>query len=442
MGRWSRRVPWVAPGLVGALVVLAGLREQQDLATPSEAQNVQPHLYDVQYPTMHYTDRELSDPVADLAERMDRGEVALEFDDTYGHGYLPSLLEALGIDVSSQALVFSRTSGQISYISSAKPRALYFTDDVYVGWPPGAPEIEIAAMDPDVGPVFYTLAQQEDSRPVLQRQLNECLRCHDTYSLTGGGVPRYLLGSGFTDVNGEQVTHEGWILEDDRLPLEYRWGGWYVTGTHGAETHMGNWVIRDPEELRDMDLTRTGNVTDLSTLIDTSRYLGKDSDIVALMVLDHQTHVQNVITRVNYDTRTFLADEAAASSPEAADRVGAIAEPLVEALLMVDTPELHDRITGTTNFAETFQARGPADRAGRSLRQLDLTARLFRYPMSYLVYSEAFDALPDVSRQYVSRRLTEILTGTDTDARFAHLSADDRAAILGILRDTKPDLGL
>lgn len=427
--------------LLAAALLFSALR-QRNLATPSEAQNAQPHLYDIQYPTMHYTDRELTDPVADLAERLGRGEVTLEFDGTYGHGYLPSLLDALGIDVSSQALVFSRTSGQIPYISSAKPRALYFTDDVYVGWPPGAPEIEIAAMDPDVGPVFYTLAQREESRPVLQRQLNECLRCHDTYSLTGGGVPRFLLGSGFTDVNGEQVTHEGWILVDDRTPLEYRWGGWYVTGTHGAETHMGNWVIRDPEELRDMDLTRTGNVTDLSTLIDTSRYLGHDSDIVALMVLDHQTHVQSVIARVNYDTRTFLADEEAASSPEAPDRIGAIAEPLVEALLMVDTPELHDTITGTSDFSEMFQARGPTDRAGRNLRALDLTTRLFRYPMSYLVYSGAFDALPDLTRQYVSRRLGEVLTGRDTDARFAHLSADDRAAILGILRDTKPELGL
>lgn len=437
----SRPVSLLVLSLAGALVVLAGLR-QRDLATPSEAQNAQPHLYDIQYPTLHYTDRELTDPVADLAERIRRGEVTLEFDETYGHGYLPSLLDELGIDVSSQALVFSRTSGQIPYISSARPRAIYFTDDVYVGWPPGAPEIEIAAMDPDVGPVFYTLAQQEESQPVLQRQLNECLRCHDTYSLTGGGVPRFLLGSGFTDVNGEQVTHEGWILVDDRTPLEYRWGGWYVTGTHGTETHMGNWVIRDPEELRDMDLARTGNVTDLSTLIDTSRYLGKQSDIVALLVLDHQTHVQSVLTRVNYDTRKFLADEEAASSPEAPDRVGTIAEPLVEALLMVGTPELHDTISGTSGFAGKFAGRGPADRAGRSLRALDLTTRLFRYPMSYLVYSEAFDALPDLTREYVSRRLREILSGEDTDARFAHLSAEDRMAILGILRDTKPELGL
>lgn len=437
-----RSLPAAIAILGGVALLGAAALRQRDLATPSEAQSAQPHLYDIQYPTMHYTDRELTDPVADLAKRLARGEVSLAFDDSYGHGYLPSLLEALGIDVSSQALVFSRTSAQIPYISSAKPRALYFKDDVYVGWPPGAPEIEIAAMDPDVGPVFYTLAQQKDSAPVLQRQINECLRCHDTYSLTGGGVPRYLLGSGFTDVNGEQVTHEGWILVDDRTPLEYRWGGWYVTGTHGSETHMGNWVIRDPEELRDMDLARTGNVTDLSPLIDTSRYLGKDSDIVALMVLDHQTHVQNVITRVNYDTRTFLADAGDAASPEVLEKVGTIAEPLVEALLMVETPELHDKITGTTNFAETFQARGPADRAGRSLRQLDLTTRLFRYPMSYLVYSEAFDALPDVTHEYVARRLREILTGRDTDPRFAHLSSDDRAAILGILRDTKPDLGL
>ena len=300
-------------------------------------------------------------------------------------------------------------------------------------------------MDPNLGPVFYTLSQDESTAEVrFERQMDECLRCHDTYSLTGGGVPRYLLGSGYTDSRGEQVSHEGWILVDDRTPLRFRWGGWYVTGTHGSATHMGNWIIGDPEELRDIDLTRTGNVTDLSALIDTDPYAGQHSDIVALMVLDHQTRVQNIITRVNYETRTLLEQGVGDAPPanlsdETLDAIGTITEPLVEALLMVGHPDLTDEIRGTSGFAEMFTDQGPYDTEGRTLRELELTERLFQYPVSYLVYSDGFGALPEHARRYVYQRLIAILNGQDTSSTFAHLSADDRQAVLEILRDTKPE---
>lgn len=437
----ARRSPVPAAIVILIVIGVLALLRERDLSTPTEAQSARPHLYDIQYPAINYGAAPLRDPISRLEARIASGDASLEFDGAFDHGYLPALLRELGIDQESQTLVFSRTSAQVPYISAATPRALYFTDDVYVGWPPGAPDIEIATMDPNLGPVFYTLSQEEGSEVRFQRRLDECLRCHDSYSLTGGGVPRYILGSGFTDANGEQITHEGWILADDRTPLERRWGGWYVTGTHGQETHMGNWVIRDPEELRSMDLARTGNVTDLSTMFDTARYLTPHSDIVALMVMDHQTHVQNALTRVNYDTRTLL-DGIGQPSTEALARVGTIAEPLVEALLMVDTPELTDRIEGTSGFAARFEANGPFDPSGRTLRELDLERRLFRYPCSYLIYSDAFSALPDLTKQYVARRLREILGGEDQSPTFGHLAAEDRLAALEILRATKPDLGL
>jgi len=233
-------------------------------------------------------------------------------------------------------------------------------------------------------------------------------------------------------------------MVDDRTPLSRRWGGWYVTGTHGQQTHMGNWVIGDPEELGEMDLTRTGNVTDLATLIDTEPYLGKHSDIVALMVMDHQTRLQNIITRVNYDTRTFLAnnglEDAREGLPnEVQAEIGVIAEPLVDALLMVGEATLTDEIVGTSRFAEEFARHGPYDAEGRTLRALDLSKRLFRYPLSYLIYSDAFDGLPIATRTHVFRRLGSILSDEDRSVAFAHLSPVDRQAILEILRQTKSD---
>jgi hypothetical protein len=391
---------------------------------------------------MNYAAARLTDPVARLAERLARGEANLEFDTE--SGYLRSLLNELDIDVRSQTLVFSLTSAQVPYISPETPRALYYNDAVYIGWPQGAPELEIASMDPNVGPVFYSLSQDPDREPRFVREMDECLRCHDSYSLTGGGVPRFIVGSGYTGAGGEQVTHEGWFLVDDRMPLRFRWGGWYVTGTHGNQTHMGNWIIRDPaRDLADIDLTRTGNVTELSTLIDTTPYPDKHSDIVALLVLDHQVGIQNLITRVHYDAVTLLEGEGPASlddlTPEVRLKLEALAEPLVEALLMVDAVSLTDRVQGTSGFADAFTALGPFDAEGRTLRELDLERRLFRYPCSYLVYSDAFDGLPQVARQQVFARLRTVLTGEDTSEAFTHLSAEDRTAILEILRSTRGD---
>ena len=402
-----------------------------------------PHRYDTEYPVMDYSRDRLTDPVARLQDRLERNEITLTYSGPE-QSYLPSLLRELGIDPTSQLLVFSRTSAQIEFIRPETPRAIYYTDDVYVASPPGGRDFEIAAMDPDVGPVFYTLAKQQSADVRLERKMDECLSCHDSYSLTGGGVPRFIVGSGFTDDEGEQISHEGWILIDDRTSLRRRWGGWYVTGTHGSQTHMGNWIIRDTEELRDIDLTRTGNVTDLSALIDTKPYLEGHSDIVALMVFDHQTRIQNVITRTNFQTRTLLADNAV---DDAADglpqmiqaQIEELAEPLVEALLMVGQAELIGSISGTSGFSESFADQGPRDSSGRTLRDLELSTRLFRYPCSYVIYSDAFDGLPVATRAYVYRRLAFILTRADAGEAFSHLTENTRDAVLEILRQTKPE---
>lgn len=99
------------------------------------------------------------------------------------------------------------------------------------------------------------------------------------------------------------------------------------------------------------------------------------------------------VTRVNWDTR---------SSPS--PQIERLAEPLARALLFENEAPLQGRIAGTSSFAAEFVARGPRDSKGRSLRDLDLERRLFRYPVSYLVYS---DALPQPTKAYVYRRIRE-----------------------------------
>jgi len=385
--------------------------------------------YETEYPTIPYTTGKRTDRVAVLIEKLARGEAQLEHESE--RGYLESLLVALEIDPSSQTLVYSQTSLQGKLITPKTPRAIYFNDDVYVGYVQGtAAPIEIASLDSDLGPVFYLLDQSEP-KPKFTSELGRCMSCHDSYSLTGGGVPRFIVGSGYTGTTGMLVSHEGWILISDRTPLKSRWGGWYVTGQHGSQVHLGNMIIKTIYDFDKLEELRVGNRDTLDGLIDTKPYLTNKSDIVALLVLQHQADVQNLITRVSYDARS------AADKRE--DPLEATVERLLNMMLFVDAVEYTEPISGDAKFAEQFASRAVRDSQGRSLRDFDLTRRLFRYPLSYLIYSPAFDALPSDVRGMFYARLNAVLTGADTSESFRHLSAADRAAILDILRDTNPE---
>src|SRR5262245_3525775 len=396
---------------------------------PSAPANGSMLRYETEYPTIPYTTGKRTDRVAALIGKIERGEVQLQHEGE--RGYLDSLLAALEIDPSSQTLVYSQTSLQGKLIGPRTPRAIYFNDDVYVGYVQGAAApIEIGSVDSDLGPVFYLL-DQSAPKPNFTAELGRCMSCHDSYSLTGGGVPRFIVGSGYTGTTGMLVSHEGWILISDRTPLKSRWGGWYVTGQHGSQVHLGNMVIKTIYDFDKLEELRVGNRDTLDGLVDTKPYLTNKSDIVALLVLQHQADVQNLITRVSYDARS------AADKRE--DPLEATVERLLQMMLFVDAVDYTDAISGDPKFQEQFASRAVRDSQGRSLRDFDLTHRLFRYPLSYLIYSPEFDALPSDARSMFYARLNAVLTGADTSESFQHLSAADRTAILEILRDTKPE---
>jgi hypothetical protein len=259
-----------------------------------------------------------------------------------------------------------------------------------------------------------------------------------------------LVRSVYSDRGGQPMIGSGTFSTDHRSPLAERWGGWYGTGAHGDMRHMGNVVARDRTRPEDIEREAGANVADLSSLIDTSPYLAPTSDIVALMLLEHQVQMHNDITLANFETRhalyydqimnSALERPADYQSESTQRRVAAAGDKLLKYLLFCDEFSLSSPVSGDGEFRRTFEQRGPRDRQGRSLRDLDLTTRLLKYPCSYLIYSEAFDRLPQPVRGYVVGRLHDVLTGADEDPAFAHLSAQDRLAILEILSETKPDL--
>lgn len=367
--------------------------------------------YDREYPVMQYSSQAPENPVTELAARLSAGEASLAAHPV--RGYLDDLLRALEIDPASQTLVFSKTSQQVDGITAATPRAIYFSDDVYVAWVPGATSLEIAAIDANLGAVFFTLQQTEPA--AVEQRFELCLSCHDSYSMTGGGVPRMITGSGYTGVDGTIVAHEGWILTSDRTPLRSRWGGWYVSGMHGEQVHLGNIAVDSVYDLEDLESLRNGNHADLRQLIDVAPYLTDTSDIVALLVLEHQITVQNAIVRLNWDLRQALAErQIDAEDPQVTPaEVGIDVEPLARALVFAGTPTLTDTIAGTAGFETAFLARGLRDSSGRSLRDFDLETRLFRYPLSFVINSQAFAALPLPAKRAVLVRVRAALTGED-----------------------------
>ena len=375
----------------------------------------------------------LADPVSRLAGQLDRGEVTLEYRE--GEGYLPSLLEQLDVNVDSQMLVFSKTSFQQAIINPKNPRAVYFNDTVSVGTVPGGDVYEVLALEPSHGMVFYTLSGKQTERPHLQRRGIECMFCH---AMGNKGAPSLVVASVIPDAEGIPAYTSTFISTiDHRTPLSQRWGGWYVTGTHGSVRHMGNAVAVDPFKPLDLQQEGTQNLTSLEDKIDVSKYLTGTSDIVALMTLEHQVGVANRINAITYQYRRIKGD---GMSPADWNLVDAEIDDLVGYMLFVDEAPLEEPVKGVSAFTRTFSGRGPRDIAGRSLRDFDLRTRLFKYRLSYMIYSDFFDAMPQPVLERVYRRLFEVLSGDDVSAKYRGLSSADRAEALEILLETKSNL--
>lgn len=358
------------------------------------------------------------DPVATLASKAP----AMKFEK--GVGVLRGVLKALDIPIESQVLVFSKTSLQSSLIDRKNPRALYFNDTTYVGFIPGAPLIEIMSVDPVKGALFYTIPNRVANSNKITKEGPNCFRCHGGR----GGVPANLfVQSSHVPVSGYPRVFGTTVEVDARTPIQQRWGGWYVSGSHGAMRHMGNEPSTGTDQNPKIDAEKGANVLNLAKYFDTKKYLSPGSDIVALMVMEQQMHIQNLLSQISVDYK------------DRKQVVPSAVEPLVRALLGSGEAVLSSPVKGTTAFAANYSARGPKDRLGRSLFQLDLTKRLQKYPCSPLIYSPSFDAMNPVIKAAVYERLYHVLSSETPPAEYRHLSATDREAILKIIIETKPE---
>lgn len=387
-------------------------------------------LVPLEHEAIEYAKRPTTDPIAKINAKLKDGSVKFQFADD-GTGYLQSVLKAMNVPVESQVMVFSKTSFQAPRIAPRTPRALYFNDEVTVGFVQTGDVVEITSLDPNQGVIFYSLDQEEVAKPRFERR-DTCLQCHQSAATLG--VPGLVVRSVVSEPSGYPMFQAGTKTTDHRSPLEDRWGGWYVTGKQTGK-HMGNQVAVDrdkPESLKE-----------ISARFDAGRYLTPNSDVVALMVLEHQTQMINLMTRVNFEVRHALhhqrtmnqifGDPVVTRSESTKRRIREAAEELVDYLLFVEEAPLAEPIRGSSGFAEVFAKKGP-------LREFDLDKWLFKTPCSYMIYSAAFDGMGPEALDAVYRRLHQVLMDKTGDKKYARLTATDRKNILRTLQATKKGL--
>jgi hypothetical protein len=406
-------------------------------ATPAtEPFTIAPVTYDRSWPSIGYAAGVAGNPVADLPGRLQRGEVKLTWEAP--RGYLDSLLEALDISPASQVLVFSRTSLQAPYIGSGTPRAIYFNDHTYVAWVQGSQHMEVLTIDGRRGPLFFTIHNAPGKPLALERESLRCMACHDSAALQPGGIPRVLLLSSPVEPQANPPSRTRPVEVTHAMAIEDRWGGWFVTGSLGAQLHVGNLPLAGMPDPAVRNIHNRSNLAGLQDYIDATPYITDKSDVVALLVLEHQAYVQNLITRVHYEAAAQEGTAKAQRWSALPARQQAALQPaldqLVVALTFQDERRLLGRIRGGAGFEGHFTARGPADAQGRTLRDFDLRRRTFRHPLSYLLYSEQFDELPAAIHDYIYER---IVAAFGTPSGDETLDAE-RGAALQILSATKP----
>jgi len=385
------------------------------------------------------------DAITHLEKRLVAGELAFAGSD---REILDAVLRALQVPAESQVIVFSKTSLQRGKIRPRAPRALYFSDTVYIGWVPGG-LIEVAAIDPKLGPVFYTFDPQSvrGTSPAFVRD-SDCLRCH------GGNfvrdIPGLFVRSVVPATSGEPLLRHGTELVDDRTPFEKRWGGWYVTGYTGPENHRGNAFATEVGDELQFPLNDQ-RPEELSAFFDTSEYPEKTSDVVALLVVEHQMAMQNSLTRAGHRTRKMLeyqrslqktfndpvTDEPTYDSVKSV--FASAVEDVVDHLLFRGAAPLPAGVVGAETFKRVFTQGIPRSQSGHSLKELHLQERIFANRCSYLIYSESFTALPPQLKTRIFDRLRAALTNESPDGRYAYLERAEKKRIFEILLETHPE---
>lgn len=389
-------------------------------------------------PPLRYSETAATDALAKLAANAQPGMVPAT-----GKSPLERLrfvLKLLDVPEESQILVFSKTSKQNELINPGNPRCIFFNENSYVGYVPGG-SIEAITHDPVLGAIFYLIRPGNEANTLrITREASDCLSCHGTARTES--VPGVMVRSLFTDASGQPLFSLGSFQIDHASPIRERWGGYYVTG-QSSLPHLGNRTFEETPERVFPD--KPVELQSLDGRIDTSRYPRATSDIVALMVLEHQCLVHNTLAAASLNYRRMcwlqktIHPEADPDQGAAGSYADEAAERIVGLLLYGNEAELGENgIEGDPAFQDAFLRRYPKTKDGRSLADFRLYNHLFKHRCSYMVYSEAFRSLPGRIRQAVIRGLHHVLSSEPSPDNHPGLKSSERRRIVSILSETLP----
>jgi hypothetical protein len=384
--------------------------------------------YDAIYdPPHNYNEHRPRDTFTRRLDDLNSGKIPL--DRSSEKAFLLSLLEALDIPVSSQTLVFSTTSLQLSLISAANPRAIYFNEDVYVGYIPGG-KLEIVALDPTLGAIFYLMDVPLNGKAMTIERTGRCMNCHAGDET--GHVPGLLIKSVIPGPNGGSLDAYRLAKSGHGIPFEERLGGWYVTGDHGFTNHLGNLTGK----LSAGEMTFFPNPPGERFRVE--RYPVATSDILPHLLHEHQAGFVNRAVESTYRARTIEYISEGKLNAEQTRELNEQARALTRYLLFADEVALPPSgVVGDADYRKAFLFNRRATAEGRSLKDFDLRTRLFKYRCSYMIYSPVFEGLHPLVKQRVNARMKAALNGTETE--FAYLPVPERQAIHEILRATLPE---
>ena len=379
-------------------------------------------------PPHEYLKRTPNDRFTKLKADIETGKVRL--DHTNPKAYLISLLQTLGISPFTQTLVFSTTSLQLSRISPENPRAIYFNEDIYVGWVPGG-KIEVIGIDPKWGAITYIFEiPRPKSPPPLIQRATRCMNCHASGEI--GGAPGLLVSSVVPGPGGGSLDAFRQGKSGHDVPFHERFGGWHVTGRHGITKHWGN-------------LTGTLSSAGLKTIpnkpgqrFPLDRYPVPTSDILAHLLLEHQVGFVNRVVSATYRARAVLAGAVPSigdsDAPTFLDRE---ANSLVRYLLFADEAKFPVAgVDGDPLLQKDFSKNRRQNKMGFSLKDLDLSTRLFRFRCSYMIYSDSFSGLPLELKTRVFHQLEQVLSTEANSTDFAYLPISEKRTIRSILSET------
>ena len=385
-----------------------------------------PNYHELDRPPHNYWQRTPTDRFSRLKADLESRRIPL--DHTSEKAFVSSLLKVLDIPASSQLLVFSTTSLQLSRISASNPRALYFSEDLYLGYVPGG-RIEVVSLDPELGGVFYILDIPRDEQPLRVERSNRCMNCHaatETQFVPGLLVKSVIPGPNRGSLDAfrqDQIGHG--------VPFAERFGGWYLTGVHGITNHWGNLTGRlSPEGLTKIPVPPGKS-------FEFDRYPVATSDILSHLLHEHQAGFVNRVIEASYRARTYLHDSEGRLNSEQAEELDKQASLLTRYLLFADEAPLPEAgVEGDAAFKTDFlRDRRIADN-GSSLKDFDLATRLFKHRCSYMIYSAVFQGLPSAMKERVYRQLSEALRADQTDREYGYLPAREKLEIRAILKET------